>query len=132
MVIGERLKELREQNGLSLDELASWLQMSKSQLIRYESGDSGMTAETFIKIAEFYKVSLDYLAGRTKNRYVSDKVFRLDISVAQLLRTLPPIMVARFIKALGIEVRLDWSKVKVIDDEPVPDNADDGILPPDL
>ena len=58
-----RLKELREERRLSQDGLALKLNVSQSTISAYEIGDRTPDLETLIAIAQFFGVSLDYLAG---------------------------------------------------------------------
>ena len=52
---------------LSRQELAGYLQISRGSYTNYEIGARGIPAEVFIKLADYYNVSVDYLMGRTKN-----------------------------------------------------------------
>jgi len=60
-----RLKELRKVNKKSQDEIAKLLNIERSSYSRYESGQRNLTADAIITLADFYKVSTDYLLGRT-------------------------------------------------------------------
>ena len=62
-----RLQQLREsKRPLRSRRVTSELMgLSKNALQKYERGEAIPTAETLVKIADYYKVSLDYLAGRT-------------------------------------------------------------------
>ena len=58
-----RLKKLREQERLSQESLALKLNVSQSTISAYETGERTPDLETFIKIADLFNVSLDYLCG---------------------------------------------------------------------
>lgn len=60
-----RLKELREERRFSQDGLALKLNVSQSTISAYEVGDRTPDLETLIAIAQFFGVSLDYLAGQS-------------------------------------------------------------------
>jgi len=64
-----RLKDLREDMDLTQEALAEILKMHKTTYTRYEHGERELPLNIAIKIAQFYEVSLDYLAGlsNTKN-----------------------------------------------------------------
>lgn len=63
MPLGERIKELRTEAGLSQAELASQLGSSDArQISRYENGRITPSLEAVVRIAEALDVSLDYLA----------------------------------------------------------------------
>ncbi len=52
---------LRKQNGYTLQQFASILGMSKASISSFESGYSGISLETLIKIKTLFKVSIDDL-----------------------------------------------------------------------
>lgn len=58
-----RLKDLREDKDLTQDALVAILKMNKTTYTRYEQGVCDMPLEFAKKIADFYNVSLDYIAG---------------------------------------------------------------------
>lgn len=62
---GERLKGLREDRGLTQEELAAHIGISEPQIWRYEKGDSEPRADTILKLAVFFGVSTDYLLGNS-------------------------------------------------------------------
>ena len=67
--IQERLKDLRLNKGLKLEELAEQTGISKSALGNYEKDDfKEINHGNLILLADFYGVSLDYLFCRTENR----------------------------------------------------------------
>ena len=59
----ERLKQLRRMKGLSQVALADKLDMSKSTIGAYETGDRMPGREATRKMAEFFNVSPGYLMG---------------------------------------------------------------------
>ncbi len=60
-----RLKELREDNDLTQIECAKKAYISKNSYIRYENGERVPPLDTIKVFAEFYKTSIDYIAGLT-------------------------------------------------------------------
>ncbi len=60
---GERLKALRDKQGLSLDELAVKVGSTKSLLWRYENGKSEPGLTALRKLTEYFGVTLDWLGG---------------------------------------------------------------------
>lgn len=58
-----RLKELRDERRLNQEGLAQKLNVSQSTISAYEVGERTPDLETLIAIANFFNVSLDYLAG---------------------------------------------------------------------
>ena len=59
-----RMRELREKAELSQSQMAEILGCSKSVYSRYERSERQPDIDTLCKIADYYKVSLDYLVGR--------------------------------------------------------------------
>ena len=67
--ISERLKDLRVEKKLNLEELAELTGISKSALGSYElDTPREMNHKNLIALAGFYEVSVDYLLGQTENR----------------------------------------------------------------
>ena len=64
----QRLKDLREDRELTLKDIAEVLQTSYQYYQKYERGKQDLPLERAIKLADFYNVSLDYLAGRTNDK----------------------------------------------------------------
>lgn len=64
-IFSERLLSLRHQNGLSQKECAKSLRISPRACAYYEAGEREPQLSVLIRMANFYGVSLDYLAGRT-------------------------------------------------------------------
>ena len=58
-----RLKDLREDNDMKQEEIATVLNITRQQYHLYESGKREMPTHHFITLAKFYNVSLDYLTG---------------------------------------------------------------------
>ena len=59
------IRGLREDRDLRQRELAALLNVSQNTYSQYENGVIELTAETLIKLADFYGVSVDYLLSRT-------------------------------------------------------------------
>ena len=62
----ERLKELREERNLSQAQLSNALEnkISASAIGKWELGERTPNLDAVILLAEFFGVSIDYLAGR--------------------------------------------------------------------
>ena len=60
---GEKLKALRTEKGLGQVQLAKELKVSKSVISLWETGGSEPTLSNLAKIAAYFNVSIDYLAG---------------------------------------------------------------------
>ena len=64
-ILAKRLKELRESRRIYQREMAEVLGLSFRGYQNYETGQSEPKLATLIAIADYYGVSIDYLAGRT-------------------------------------------------------------------
>ncbi|MBX0320138.1 helix-turn-helix domain-containing protein [Shouchella clausii] len=71
MNLGERIKSLREKEGLTQKQLAEKLELPHQNLSNYERNFRKPDYEALIKIAGHFEVSVDYLLGRT-NRPSTD------------------------------------------------------------
>lgn len=58
-----RLKDLREDNDLTQDKLVQILKMHKTTYTNYEQGKREPPFHLIIKLAKYYNVSIDYIAG---------------------------------------------------------------------
>lgn len=72
-----RLRKMRKEKGLTLKGLSQELkkkgiQLSASSLIKYERGEREPRLETWLKLSDFYNVSVDYLSGKSDLREKSD------------------------------------------------------------
>lgn len=65
MAIYQRLRDLREDADKTQTEIAEYLGTTAQYYGRYEKGESELPFSRAIQLANFYNVSLDYLAGRS-------------------------------------------------------------------
>ena len=63
-----RMRNLREDNDLTQQEVATMLGTSQTMYARYERGANEMPIRHLIRLAKYYDVSTDYLLGLTKDR----------------------------------------------------------------
>lgn len=69
ITLQERLKDLRVENNLNLEQLASLTGISKSALGNYENGDfKDINHSNLVTPTKFYNVSTDYLLCLTENK----------------------------------------------------------------
>lgn len=61
--LAERLKELREESGLSYMKLGKAIGVSDNTILRWEANKCDITGENLIALARYFKVSTDYLLG---------------------------------------------------------------------
>lgn len=67
-MVAQKMKELRMEQKLTQYQLAVILKISREAYSMYENDKRQPNYETLCMIADFYKVSLDYLFGRTNIR----------------------------------------------------------------
>ncbi len=60
-----RVRDLREDHDLTQEEVAKKLDLHLTQYRRYEIGESEIPTHIIKELANFYKVSADYLIGIT-------------------------------------------------------------------
>lgn len=61
----KRLQKLREREGKSRVVLSQLCGLPDSSIRRYERGEASPTSESLAAIANYFRVSMDYLWGRT-------------------------------------------------------------------
>lgn len=67
-VFSERLIQLRKSKGISQNAFAKKIGVSPRTYQDYEYGAREPQVSIFVRIADFYNVTLDYLAGRSDER----------------------------------------------------------------
>ena len=65
---GSRLRQLRQEKQLTQEELGKFLGKSKNNISQYETNKRQADDETKKQLANFFKVSVDYLLGRSDIR----------------------------------------------------------------
>lgn len=65
-----RVKALRLEHRLNSAYVAKAIHVSPSTYRRFEKGVGSLKMTPFLKLADLYQVSADYLAGRSDNRDV--------------------------------------------------------------
>ena len=64
MELSEILKELRLEAGLTQKELANKIKIGQSTIVGYEKGEREATLTNLSRYADYFNVSIDFLAGR--------------------------------------------------------------------
>ena len=64
----QRLRDCREDKDMKQKEIALIIDDTQQHYQLYESGKRELPMHLFIKLAKFYDVSLDYLAGLTNQK----------------------------------------------------------------
>lgn len=71
MTFNEKIKTLRKEKGMSQEQLSRELSITLRAYSRLEADGNTPNYANFLRIADFFGVSLDYLAGRTDVREVN-------------------------------------------------------------
>ena len=66
-IFGKRLKELREDNNLSMKKLSEKLNIGIASISRWEKGLTIVNGDQLIIFAKFFNVTTDYLLGLTES-----------------------------------------------------------------
>ncbi len=61
-----RVRDLREERDRTQKDIATLLNMQLTVYQRYERGERELPLWAAIKLADYYKVSLDFLVGRSE------------------------------------------------------------------
>ena len=65
IILGKRLKELREEKGLTQKQLAEQLNLNSVTYLHYEKDQREPPLKVLAEMAVFFEVSTDYLLGLT-------------------------------------------------------------------
>ena len=63
-----RLRDLREDNDITQNQIALMLNIKQNTYSQYENGKREVPINILWKLADFYDVSIDYLVGREIER----------------------------------------------------------------
>lgn len=71
MKYNERIREIREENFLTLQKIADLLNIGQRTYADYESGKTRIPIDSILILARFYNVSVDYItsASNVKHPY---------------------------------------------------------------
>ena len=67
----KRIKDLREDNDKTQQEIADVLKTSQTMYARYERGANELPVHHLITLADYSKVSTDYILCRTNNTKIN-------------------------------------------------------------
>ena len=71
-------KHLRQARGLTQEELAKQLRVSRSRIGMYETGERQPDFDTLEMIADYFNVDIDYLLGRTDKTTIVPESYYLN------------------------------------------------------
>ena len=67
-ILAKRLKECRKERGLTQMQVATYCDITEKAYQNYELMTREPKLEILLRIADLYRVSLDYLTGRTDRK----------------------------------------------------------------
>ena len=67
-MVFERIRNIREDRDIRQRQVAEFLNVSQNTYSQYENGVISLSAETAVRLAEFYGTSVDYLLGLTDEK----------------------------------------------------------------
>ncbi len=65
------LKELRAENGISMQELAAAINVSNASICKWENGITEPKVDYILRLSKFFNCSTDYLLGKTDEYAIS-------------------------------------------------------------
>lgn len=68
MKYNERIRNIREDNDLTQQNIADILNIGQRTYSDYESGKTRIPIDSIIKLAKYYNVSLDYITGVSEKK----------------------------------------------------------------
>lgn len=71
MTFSQRLLLLRQESGMTQQQVADAIQTTLRQYQRFEKGEQKPGFNNLIRLADCFQVSLDFLAGRSERRTVA-------------------------------------------------------------
>lgn len=72
-----RIKELRQQKGVTQKELSKYLGVAQNTLSYWENGKIDIDTESLCKLADYFQISLDFLLGRENTQQRGSDPIRL-------------------------------------------------------
>ncbi len=76
MTLGQRLQKARKESGLSQEELAEQLGVSRQAVSKWENDSGYPEMEKMIRLSQIYQVSLDYLVGNGQEQEHTDETLQ--------------------------------------------------------
>lgn len=70
-IFAERIRELRLEHGLTQEEVGEIIGVKRYSVYSYEKGRACPEMKGLVALADYFGVSMDYLAGRTDNREIN-------------------------------------------------------------
>lgn len=110
-MLAEKIYSLRKKSGLSQEQLASELNVSRQAISKWEAGSSVPESEKLIALSEYFQVSVDYLIKDEETRTPAQE----QPSVKQGTASVPnkKITIGLIVSIAGIVGLLLWGLVTI-------------------
>jgi transcriptional regulator with XRE-family HTH domain len=104
--LGDRLQQLRKEAGYTQSELAKMIDISHTQIARYELKGVQPPADILNKMADVFGISIDFLVRGEKNKYATETINDAElVNQFKLLSDLPKEEKSLIVKFVGAYIR---------------------------
>jgi len=80
-----KLRSLREERKINQQKIAMDLQISQASISKYEIGTAEPDISTILRLAEYFRVSTDYLLGKSETKIPMAKSDLTDAEIDHLI-----------------------------------------------
>ncbi len=121
--LSERLKQLKIKRNLLQKDIAQNNNIILRTYQRYERGEKEPSLSTLIKLADYFNVSIDYLASRTNNQKIDSYIdvmyilFELESEYGLSLNEIDGQLALTFSNSTIIDYIFHWNKQKKLYDK---------------
>lgn len=110
-MLSEKLYMLRKKSGLSQEQLAEQLKVSRQAISKWESGSSVPESEKLIAISKYFNVTLDYLMTEESDNNQSPELKNTD---EQPYKTHKEVVFGLVICVAGVVGLILWGLISIL------------------
>lgn len=115
--LGNRLAELRKKHGLSQEELADQLGVSRQAVSKWERGEASPDTDNLIELARIYGISLDELLGLKKEEEEKPENDSINVHISSDEGDIRVSGKAHIKDEDGNEVHIDSDGIHIVDED---------------
>ena len=115
--LGNRLAELRKKHGLSQEELADQLGVSRQAVSKWERGEASPDTDNLIELARIYGISLDELLGLKKEEEEKPDNENINVHISSEEGDVHVSGKAHIKDEDGNEVHIDSDGIHIVDED---------------
>lgn len=82
--VNKRLRELRQENQISQQDLADMVYVPRTYVTEWENGLRVPETELMLKLAKIFKTPIDYICGRTEDKYAIKELEDIKFDLTKL------------------------------------------------